>query len=104
MLVRHRRFLHLTLGALSLIGAGGAPASESHDEAKRLREAGAILPLERILERVRTDRPGRIIETELERKKDRYLYEIKIVDERGQVWELKYDALSGELMREKRKK
>lgn len=100
-----RRLIPLFMtGALLLAGAGHALASESHDEAKRLQETGAILPLERILERVRSDRPGRIIETELERKKGRYLYEIKIVDERGQVWELKYDAMNGELMREKRKK
>lgn len=76
-------------------------ASEDHDEAKSLREAGAILPLERILEQAQQHHAGRVVETELERKRDRYVYEIKIVDKDGIVWELKYDAKTAELLKTK---
>ena len=42
-----------------------------------------------------------MLETELERKGERYIYEIELVDDQGQVWELKFDAASGELLKEK---
>jgi uncharacterized membrane protein YkoI len=84
---------------LALLVAAAASAGESHDEARRLQEAGTILPLERLLETVKAQHPGRIIETELERKKGRYVYEVKLVDEQGRVWELKYDARTAELLK-----
>ena len=41
---------------------------------------------------------GGVLETELERVSDGYIYEIELVDDSGQVWELKLDASSGELL------
>ena len=79
-------------------------ASESQDEAKKLREAGDILPLEQILEKAKQKQPGRVVETELEKNSGRHVYEVKIVDEKGVVHELKYDAKSGELLKAKQEK
>lgn len=50
------------------------------------------------MKRVAIDYPGRILEVELEQKDDQYLYEIDLVDKRGLVWELKYDAMDGSLI------
>ena len=92
-------------GAMNLCGAmaalaiaGAATADEGHAEARKLREAGAILPLEAIVEKARTARSGQIIETELERDDGRYVYEVEILDDAGTVWELKLDASSGDLI------
>jgi uncharacterized membrane protein YkoI len=87
-----------------LVGSGASFAFEGHDEAKKLKDAGAILPLEQVLGQARRDRPGRVVETELEKKHNRYVYEIKIVDERGVVHELKYDAASGRQLKEEQER
>ncbi len=93
------------LAAVALLTVSGAGfAFEGHDEAKKLKDAGAILPLEQVLQQAHRDRPGRVVETELEKKHGRYVYEIKIVDEQGVVHELKYDAASGRRLKEKRER
>jgi len=87
-----------------LAGSSAGFAFEDHDEAKKLKDAGTILPLEQVLRQARRDRPGRVVETELEKKHGGYVYEIKIVDEQGVVHELEYDAGSGRQLKEKREK
>ena len=79
-------------------------ASESQDDAKKLREAGNILPLEQILDKAKLKQPGRVVETELEKKSGRHVYEVKIVDDKGIMHELKYDAKNGELLKMKQEK
>lgn len=71
-------------------------------EVRRLKEAGAIMPLESLLQRVRRDYPGRVIEIELEKEDDRYVYELEIVDDNGIVWEIELDARTGELLERER--
>ena len=83
---------------------GAGYAAERQDEAKKLKDRGTILPLEQVLRQARDDRPGRVVETELEKRHSGYVYEIKIVDEQGIVHEMKYDARSGERLKEKREK
>lgn len=92
---------HMTFIAAAILLASTTPgfAGESQDEARMLREAGDILPLEQILEKARQKQPGRVVETELERKSRRHVYEIKIVDEKNVVHELEYDAKTGELLK-----
>jgi uncharacterized membrane protein YkoI len=98
--------LSKTFIAATLLLASATPgfAGESQDEARKLREAGDILPLEQILEKAKREQPGRVVETELEKKSGRHVYEIKIVDEKDVVHELKYDAKTGELLKAKREK
>ena len=93
----------LLRGLTALLAALLLPAAVagSHDQARALREAGEILPLQEILQHL--DPPGqRVLEVELERKGDRYVYEMETVDEAGQVWELYFDARSGELLKRER--
>ena len=75
------------------------PGDIDHVAARKLREAGEILPLEKIAERARTTKPGQILGTELDYKKGRYVYEVEILDEHGQVWEIKLDAKTGTLIK-----
>ncbi len=82
--------------------SGQAYESGEYDAARSLQQRGAILSLEQILERARRHHDGRVLETELEQKGERYVYEIELVDQQGRVWEMKFDAGSGELLKEKR--
>ncbi len=74
-------------------------ADEEHMEARRLKEAGSILPLEQVLESVRTQLDGRILEVELEREHGRYIYEIELLEHNGRVRKMEIDAVSGELLK-----
>jgi len=70
-----------------------------HERAKRLREMGDILPLSQILDKVQKDYGGQIIEVELEEEHGVVIYELEVLDGQGVVWELKYDAKSGTLLK-----
>jgi uncharacterized membrane protein YkoI len=91
------KMIGAALAAFMLAG-GPARADEGPAEARKLREAGQILPLEAIAERAHAARAGQILETELERSGDRYVYEIEVLDDAGTVWELQLDAKSGEVV------
>jgi len=84
--------------SVALLGTVAAGSEIDHDEARRLRQTGGILPLTEILNTARTTHPGRVIEVELERERGRYIYEIELLDVDGQVWELKFDGASGDLL------
>lgn len=69
-----------------------------HEAVRELMQQGDILPLEQILEQARQHRTGRVLETELEQQRGGYIYEVEILDDNGEVWEMKFDAASGELL------
>lgn len=83
--------LLLALAALPAL-AGGS------DEARELREAGEILPLQEILHRL-DPAAGRVLEVELEHDGDRYVYEVETLNAQGEVCEHHFDARSGELLK-----
>ncbi len=66
-------------------------------EARRLMQEGVILPLQTILEKVE----GRILEVELEYERNLYLYEIEVLNAKGIVVELEFDATTGKLLKSK---
>jgi uncharacterized membrane protein YkoI len=72
-----------------------AMASDDHEEARRLQQAGDILPLETIIEKAQAIHPGRILEVELESENSHYYYEIELLDDNGRVWEMKLDSQTG---------
>ncbi len=75
-----------------------ALADNDHDLALELKQAGDILPLEKILGKAQRLHPGHVLEVELEKKKQRYIYEIETVDTKGNVWEMRFDAKTAELL------
>lgn len=83
-------------------GLPPAMAEDDHLEARRLVESGEVLSLQSILDKYRVDYPGRVIEVELENKRDQIIYEIEIVDDSGEVRELHINARNGELLQDKR--
>ena len=73
-------------------------ADLDHNEIKALRDAGKILPLLTILQIHRQHyQGGRVLEAELERERDRYVYDLKVLHNDGVVFEVEYDAVTGEL-------
>ena len=71
----------------------------SHDRARRAMENGEILTIAEILERIRSQAPGRILDTELEHEHGQWIYEIKFLDPQGRLYELEIAARNGEILR-----
>lgn len=95
------RKILLSLSPALLFFAGTAIADNDHDVARQLREAGDILSLESILQKVQADHPGKVLEVELENKHGKLVYEIELLDAQGKVWKLKVNPHTGELLQRK---
>ena len=97
---RNARFI----AALALCAAstGARTGTDEAENARRLTDIGAMLPLEQILEKAQAALPGRVIEIELDQENGRYTYELEIVDPEGRVWELEMDAATGEVLEKER--
>lgn len=92
----------LILGLSGLLVLTPGLSDEDHQQARHLKELGEILPLEDIIKAVRLRQPGRVIEVELESKEGRYVYEVEVLNMQGEVWELYFDAATGELIKRER--
>lgn len=85
-----------------LLAAISDQAAGDHDDAFELRSQGRILALEDILARQRRDHDGRVLDVELDHAGERLVYELEILDADGIVWELRYDAVTGQPVSEER--
>lgn len=85
--------------------SGLAARDLGQDEALRLRQQGAIAPLEHLLGPAFARYPGaKLLDAELEEHKDRpvrYIYEIELLTVEGVVREIELDANTGELLKDK---
>ena len=94
--------LFLLLGLFVGAVAADDAADEDHEQARRLKELGKILPLEQIIKAAQVEHPGRVIEVDLEKEDGRHIYEVELLDAHGEVWELQFDAASGKLIKRER--
>jgi len=87
----------------ALCVAGPALAHDlSQDEALRLTREGVIRPFESILPGALQRYPGsRLLEAELEKEHDAYIYEIELLTAAGVVRELELDARDGRILKDK---
>jgi uncharacterized membrane protein YkoI len=87
-----------------LMSVGLAPSAVAgdidQDDAIRLKQTGEILPLESILEKARQRHDGKVIGVELEREHGSFIYEIKMLDNEGLLWEMKINARDGAVLEE----
>lgn len=99
-ILRWRRLTAALLAALLAAGSSAGIAGDDHDRARQALEAGEVLPLRTILERVERDYPGQVIDVELEREKgaERWIYELKILRSGGSLVRLKVDARDGSII------
>lgn len=62
-------------------------------------EAGQIRPLAEVLAEAERRFRGRVIEAELERDDDNWLYELKILPPNGRMFVVELDAATGAVLR-----
>ena len=103
--VSSQNWRRLICAAFIVLGAGASMASDDHDRARHALEAGEILPLRVIVERIERGYPGQILDVELERGhvdgRQRWIYEIKVLRTGGSLVKLKVDARDGQIIKEK---
>ncbi|TQF34444.1 peptidase [Bradyrhizobium sp. UNPA324] len=73
------------------------------DAVRRAVEAGEIKSLADILASLRGKLPGEVAGVEIERERGRWIYEFRLVDDKGRLYEAHVDARSGEIERIKEK-
>ncbi|MDD2808920.1 PepSY domain-containing protein [Rhodoferax sp.] len=103
------RFVRLLCAAVLLMasGHGHTDSDHDHDRARQALEAGEVLPLHKILERVHKEVPGEVLDVELDRDNDHgavsWTYKIKVLRQGGDRVKLKIDARTGRLISRKTK-
>ncbi|HBI83192.1 MAG TPA: hypothetical protein DDY24_05655 [Alcaligenaceae bacterium] len=101
----HMRLLSVILAALLLSGHPNVHADDAkdHDMARQALESGQIMPLRTIIEKVENTYSGQILEIELERKSNQWIYEIKMLRNDGLRIKLKVNAADGTVISDRRK-
>jgi uncharacterized membrane protein YkoI len=89
------------LVALVSVTAGPSLArddeSERRDAVRRAVEAGEVLPLAQILEKVQVRVSGDVTGVEINREGGRWHYEVRVIDRGGRVLEVHVDAQNGKV-------
>lgn len=78
-----------------------ALAGSEQDRARAAVQAGKVLPLKTLLERLEREHPGQVLEVELEQDDGRWIYEIKLLQSGGRLVKLELDAASGAVLQRK---
>ncbi len=84
-----------------LLASLPARADSEHDRARAAVQAGKVLPLMTLLQRLEREQPGQVLEVELEQDDGRWIYEIKLLQQGGRLVKLEVDAATGAVLRRK---
>ena len=87
--------------ALVLAFAAAAGAGDDHARARAAREAGEIVSLRAILDRVEAEFTGSPVEIEHDDEDGRWIYKVKLLALKGAIVKLEYDARDARLLRAK---
>lgn len=87
-----------TMLAMLSTGISYAADNRDHELARQAVEAGDVLPLRTILERVEREYPGQVMEVELDRENGEWIYEIKLLRKGGALMKLKIHARDGTIL------
>jgi uncharacterized membrane protein YkoI len=96
-------------GFVFVIALAGLPPAaaraEGHeqDELHQAVERGDIRSLADILAAIRDQLPGEVAGVEVERKNGHWIYEFRVIDGRGRLFEVRVDARSAAIERVKEK-
>jgi len=85
----------------SLSATSVLASSSDQERATQAVQAGEILSLRVILERLEQTQPGQVLDVEFEQKKGVWIYELKILKAGGRLQKLKVDAKTGEIISNK---
>jgi len=72
-----------------------ASAESEQDQVRDAVLSGKIMPLGEVLQQVEKNFPGKVLEVELEREGDMWVYEIKLLRDSGALSKLYFDARDG---------
>ena len=90
--------------AVAMVPAAAAKSDpHDHDAVRLAVERGEIRPLVEILAIVRAGLPGQVAGVEIERKSGRWIYELRVVNAKGGLFEVYVDARTGDIIRVKEK-
>ena len=92
------------LAAVLLASAPRAGERSDQDQARAALQAGEVMPLMVLLERLQRSHPGQVLEVELEREDGRWIYELRLLQPDGRLLKLEVDARSGEVLEAKEKR
>jgi len=94
-----RSCLAICLSCATLLGPPPASADDSdHDRAREALQQGKILPLRSVLDIVEQSYPGQVVKVEFEEDDGEYLYEIRLLQDSGNLLKLKIDARDGRVL------
>jgi len=91
----------MVLLTCSLPVTSALATSTDQERATQAVQAGEILSLRVILERLEKTQPGQVLDVEFEQKKGGWIYELKILKAGGRLQKLKVDAKTGEIISNK---
>jgi uncharacterized membrane protein YkoI len=96
-----RNLVAFGLAAAAALLPVSSKADRDHDynQARRAVEQGEALPLADILARVRPELGGEVVGVSFERKRDRWVYEFKVIDRAGLLWEVYVDATTAAVLK-----
>jgi uncharacterized membrane protein YkoI len=98
--VPHRGVRAVLLALLltaAVLPTARADRERDHDRARDAVAAGQVLPLKEMLARLERESPGaQVLEVELEDKRGRWVYEIKLLQPGGRLSKRWYDARDGQ--------
>lgn len=89
--------LAMLVGGLALQPAWSG-SKDDHNRARQALQAGQVLPLGKVLERLEREHPGQVMEVELEQEEGRWIYEVKLLQPQGELVKLKLDARTAVLL------
>lgn len=91
----------MVLLTCSFLATSALATSTDQERATQAVQAGEILSLRVILERLEQTQPGQVLDVEFEQKKGVWIYELKILKAGGRLQKLKVDAKTGEIISNK---
>ena len=96
-MIDRRAFL---LAGLGLLSSGFASALDDHEQARLALRRGEIRSLSHIMEELKLQVPGEVIEVQFKPKKRgrNHAYEFKIVKPNGRVSEVLVDAVTAKIL------
>ena len=91
----------MVLLTCSLLATSALASSTDQERATQAVQAGDILSLWVILERLEQTQPGQVLDVEFEQKQGVWIYELKILKAGGRLQKLKVDAKTGVIISNK---
>jgi len=99
--MNYRPLVKLLIVGLVLTCAVAAGADDDHARARAAYDAGQIVSLQAILNRVQAEFTGSPLEIELDDDNGRFIYKVKLLAPGGAIVKLEYDARDARLLRAK---